>query len=41
MGQGQQDNYFREGAAGYHSLWDSRVFNYGHYEVCARAICDL
>ena len=25
--------YFHEGARGRHDLWDSRLFNYGHYEV--------
>ena len=25
--------YFHEGPEGYHDLWDSRIFNYGHWEV--------
>jgi len=25
--------YFHEGGKGYHPLWDSRLFNYGHWEV--------
>eukprot|EP01099_Mayorella_cantabrigiensis_P004030 TRINITY_DN3024_c0_g1_i1.p1 TRINITY_DN3024_c0_g1~~TRINITY_DN3024_c0_g1_i1.p1 ORF type:complete len:673 (-),score=149.56 TRINITY_DN3024_c0_g1_i1:50-2068(-) len=25
--------YFHEGGRGYHDLWDSRLFNYGHWEV--------
>lgn len=33
FGQGADCSYFRTGDAGYHSLWDSRVLNYGHYEV--------
>lgn len=33
LGQPQDMNYFRGGEAGYHSLWDSRCLNYGHWEV--------
>jgi hypothetical protein len=33
MGQGQDANYFRSGEAGYHKQWDSRILNYGHWEV--------
>ncbi|WIA28178.1 hypothetical protein OEZ86_010746 [Tetradesmus obliquus] len=33
MGQGQEANYFRSGEAGYHKQWDSRILNYGHWEV--------
>jgi hypothetical protein len=33
MGQGQDSNYFRSGEAGYHKQWDSRILNYGHWEV--------
>jgi 1,4-alpha-glucan branching enzyme len=25
--------YFHEGPRGYHPIWDSRLFNYGHWEV--------
>eukprot|EP00959_Pyramimonas_sp_CCMP1952_P197875 4138294-Pyramimonas_sp.AAC.1 len=28
FGQSQADNYFCEGDAGYHWLWDSRLYNY-------------
>jgi 1,4-alpha-glucan branching enzyme len=37
MGQGQEANYFRSGEAGYHKQWDSRILNYGHWEV--RVFC--
>lgn len=33
LGQGAQDSYFHTGARGYHKLWDSRLFNYGSWEV--------
>lgn len=33
LGQSQDMSYFRSGEAGYHSLWDSRLLNYGHWEV--------
>ena len=33
LGQAEQDNYFLNGARGYHSLWDSRLFNYSNWEV--------
>lgn len=33
LGQSQDMSYFRAGEAGYHSLWDSRCLNYGHWEV--------
>ena len=28
LGQAQADNYFLDGDAGYHWLWDSRLYNY-------------
>lgn len=30
---GSDHQYFHEGGKGRHDLWDSRLFNYGHYEV--------
>ena len=30
---GTNHQYFHEGANGYHKLWDSRLFNYAHWEV--------
>eukprot|EP00898_Chlorokybus_atmophyticus_P007345 jgi/Chlat1/7611/Chrsp64S07096 len=33
FGQGEEASYFRQGAAGYHTLWDSRIYNYGNWEV--------
>lgn len=30
---GTDHQYFHEGERGRHSLWDSRLFNYGHWEV--------
>uniref|UniRef100_A0A7S0ZG90 1,4-alpha-glucan branching enzyme n=1 Tax=Timspurckia oligopyrenoides TaxID=708627 RepID=A0A7S0ZG90_9RHOD len=33
--------YFHEGAAGRHSLWDSRLFNYGQWEVLRFLLSNL
>ena len=33
LGQPAQDSYFHTGDKGYHKLWDSRLFNYGSWEV--------
>lgn len=33
LGQGAEDSYFYVGQQGYHSLWDSRLFNYSNWEV--------
>jgi 1,4-alpha-glucan branching enzyme len=33
LGQSQDCSYFRGGEAGYHKQWDSRILNYGHWEV--------
>lgn len=30
---GSDSHYFHEGERGEHKLWDSRLFNYGKYEV--------
>ncbi|GAB4816312.1 hypothetical protein N2152v2_003358 [Parachlorella kessleri] len=33
LGQPEEANYFLQGERGYHSQWDSRLFNYRGYEV--------
>lgn len=33
MFDGTDSNYFHSGSRGYHWMWDSRLFNYGHWEV--------
>lgn len=33
MFDGTDSCYFHSGARGYHWMWDSRLFNYGHWEV--------
>ncbi|KAG8862277.1 alpha-1,4-glucan branching enzyme [Tulasnella sp. 330] len=33
--------YFHEGGKGRHELWDSRLFNYGHYEVLRFLLSNL
>ena len=33
--------YFHEGKRGYHDLWDSRLFNYGHHEVLRFLLSNL
>ncbi|KAH7437626.1 hypothetical protein KP509_05G081300 [Ceratopteris richardii] len=33
FGQSSEFSYFHTGDCGYHNLWDSRLFNYGHWEV--------
>eukprot|EP00126_Sphaerothecum_destruens_P008560 Sdes_comp20260_c0_seq1m13737 len=33
--------YFHEGGRGYHDLWDSRLFNYDHYEVSKFLLSNL
>lgn len=35
MFDGTDSCYFHSGPQGYHWMWDSRLFNYGHWEVCA------
>lgn len=32
---GTDSHYFHSGSRGYHWMWDSRLFNYGSWEVCA------
>lgn len=33
FGQKEEDNYFLLGEKGYHSLWDSKLYNFGNWEV--------
>ena len=41
VGQGSQDSYFHCGERGYHKLWDSRLFNYGNWEVLRFLLSNL
>jgi len=34
MFDGTDAHYFHSGPRGYHWMWDSRLFNYGSWEVC-------
>ena len=38
---GTDHQYFHSGAKGYHKLWDSRLFNYSHWEVLRFLLSDL
>eukprot|EP00179_Madagascaria_erythrocladioides_P015175 CAMPEP_0198364708 /NCGR_PEP_ID=MMETSP1450-20131203/153802_1 /TAXON_ID=753684 ORGANISM="Madagascaria erythrocladiodes, Strain CCMP3234" /NCGR_SAMPLE_ID=MMETSP1450 /ASSEMBLY_ACC=CAM_ASM_001115 /LENGTH=749 /DNA_ID=CAMNT_0044072147 /DNA_START=58 /DNA_END=2307 /DNA_ORIENTATION=+ len=38
---GTDHQYFHEGEMGRHSLWDSRLFNYGHWEVIRFLLSNL
>lgn len=38
---GTDHMYFHEGERGRHSLWDSRLFNYGHWEVLRFLLSNL
>lgn len=38
---GTDHHYFHEGERGRHSLWDSRLFNYGHWEVLRFLLSNL
>lgn len=38
---GTNHHYFHEGERGHHSLWDSRLFNYGHWEVLRFLLSNL
>ncbi|KAG9066326.1 alpha-1,4-glucan branching enzyme [Linnemannia hyalina] len=38
---GSDHQYFHEGAKGRHELWDSRLFNYGSYEVMRFLLSNL
>ena len=35
MFDGTDSHYFHSGSRGYHWMWDSRLFNYGSWEVCS------
>lgn len=41
MFDGTDHCYFHEGPKGRHELWDSRLFNYGHYEVLRFLLSNL
>ncbi|KAJ3630058.1 hypothetical protein Zmor_027113 [Zophobas morio] len=41
MFDGSDYCYFHEGPKGVHSLWDSRLFNYGHWEVLRFLLSNL
>ena len=38
---GTDYQYFHEGGKGYHSLWDSQIFNYSKYEVLRFLLSNL
>ncbi|KAG9443121.1 hypothetical protein H6P81_018975 [Aristolochia fimbriata] len=41
VGQSSQESYFHTGPRGYHQLWDSRLFNYGNWEVLRFLLSNL
>ncbi|PKA60826.1 1,4-alpha-glucan-branching enzyme, chloroplastic/amyloplastic [Apostasia shenzhenica] len=41
VGQRSEDSYFHTGERGYHKLWDSRLFNYGNWEVLRFLLSNL
>ncbi|KAL4271873.1 hypothetical protein GQ457_13G019360 [Hibiscus cannabinus] len=41
VGQSSQESYFHTGKRGYHNLWDSRLFNYGNWEVLRFLLSNL
>ncbi|KAI3734510.1 hypothetical protein L6452_13980 [Arctium lappa] len=41
VGQATQDSYFHTGERGYHTLWDSRLFNYSNWEVLRFLLSNL
>ncbi|GMI78569.1 hypothetical protein HRI_001526200 [Hibiscus trionum] len=41
VGQSSQESYFHTGERGYHNLWDSRLFNYGNWEVLRFLLSNL
>ncbi|EPS72458.1 hypothetical protein M569_02296, partial [Genlisea aurea] len=41
VGQSSQESYFHTGDQGYHRLWDSRLFNYGNWEVLRFLLSNL
>ena len=38
---GSDNAYFHAGGKGFHDLWDSRLFNYGHWEVLRFMLSNL
>ncbi|KAJ4775431.1 hypothetical protein LUZ62_059688 [Rhynchospora pubera] len=41
VGQSAQESYFHTGERGRHKLWDSRLFNYGNWEVLRFLLSNL
>lgn len=41
FGQAAEDNYFCLGDAGYHTQWDSRLFNYSNWETLRLLLSNL
>lgn len=41
VGQASQDSYFHTGERGYHTSWDSRLFNYANWEVLRFLLSNL
>ncbi|GLI70892.1 hypothetical protein VaNZ11_015916 [Volvox africanus] len=41
FGQKEDDNYFKQGDAGYHRLWDSRCLNYANFETLRYLLSNL
>lgn len=39
--QSEEVNYFKQGERGYHRLWDSKLLNYGHWEVLRLLLSNL
>ena len=41
FGQKEEDSYFCSGERGYHTQWDSRLFNYSNWEVLRYLLSNL
>ncbi|EFN60069.1 hypothetical protein CHLNCDRAFT_33566 [Chlorella variabilis] len=41
LGQPEEANYFKQGEAGYHSQWDSKLLNYRNYETLRYLLSNL
>lgn len=41
FGQKEEENYFCSGERGYHTQWDSRLFNYSNWEVLRYLLSNL
>lgn len=41
FGQKEEDSYFCSGERGYHTQWDSRLFNYRNWEVLRYLLSNL